>query len=135
MCLTSSTRPALSGLCSLRPSDYAEHPAPEASTPTKAPDSDLLDPPRHNRVGFLEQMFLLMVRTAKNKLKGRSSLLVELIQSVAMGLIVGAVFFKLGHDQVSVQDRYGLFYIISTMYPFMVVLNTVAKRAACQCDC
>ncbi|KCV70449.1 hypothetical protein H696_02791 [Fonticula alba] len=75
----------------------------------------------------LEQFRLLYLRSVMFRFKARSALLTEFGQTLAMGLAVGVVFYALGSDQVSVQDRFGLCYIVSTLFPFMVILSTVAK--------
>jgi len=111
------------------PLDYSA--TPYTPPLLSSPSTDLLkQSPSVNsdRAGFFLQFYILLIRTWRNRLLGRTALFVDLVQALAMALVVGAVFLNLGHDQVSVQDRYGLFYIISTMYPFMLVLSTVSKR-------
>jgi len=72
------------------------------------------------------QFQYLYLRASKNRLFGFHDILVEAFQSVAMGIIIGAIYWRIGNDQISITDRYGLFFILSSLFPFQVILNNIA---------
>jgi len=73
------------------------------------------------------QFYYLYIRATSNIIKGRKELLQEAFESVTMGLIIGAIYWEIGNTQLSITDRYGLFFILSSLFPFMVILSAVAK--------
>ena len=47
-----------------------------------------------------------------------------------MSVMIGCIFIDLGFDQIAVRDRVGLFFIMGGLYPFIVILDTIAKFTA-----
>jgi len=78
----------------------------------------------------IKQFRILIVRAFKNELKGYSSLLIQGIEALFMSVMIGCIFIDLGSDQVAVRDRVGLFFIMGGLYPFIVILDTIAKFTA-----
>ena len=63
---------------------------------------------RHGpRAGIFRQFRLLMKRALQEAFRGKGVLLLKLVQQVTVGLIYGGIY-KLGTNQASIQDRYGL---------------------------
>lgn len=73
------------------------------------------------------QFYFLYLRATRNIIKGYKELLQEGFESLAMGLVIGLIYWEIGYDQLSITDRYGLFFILSSLFPFMVILSVVAK--------
>ena len=44
-----------------------------------------------------------------------------------MSLLVGVIFYHLGSDQLSIRDRFSLAFLSSALYPFMVILDSIAR--------
>lgn len=76
---------------------------------------------------LMKQFRILIVRAFKNELKGYSSLLIQAVEALFMSIMIGCIFINLGFDQISVRDRVGLFFIMGGLYPFIVILDTIAK--------
>jgi len=51
-------------------------------------------------------------------------LLIELIDFIFK---ISFIYFFIFLKKVSITDRYGLFFILSSLFPFMVILNTIAQ--------
>ncbi|XP_063683451.1 ATP-binding cassette sub-family G member 8-like [Bolinopsis microptera] len=86
------------------------------------------EPPKGSDSKSLVRQFrILIVRAFKNELKGYSSLLIQAIEALFMSIMIGCIFINLGFDQISVRDRVGLFFIMGGLYPFIVILDTIAK--------
>jgi len=86
-------------------------------------DSDSLAKPLNRFYQFSH----LYTRATRNLLKGYRELLQEGFESFAMGIVIGAIYYHIGNNQLSITDRYGLFFILSSLFPFMVILNVIAK--------
>jgi len=78
----------------------------------------------------IKQFRILIVRAFKNELKGYSSLLIQGIEALFMSVMIGCIFIDLGSDQVAVRDIVRLFFIMGGLYPFIVILDTIAKFTA-----
>ena len=82
-----------------------------------------------HQASFVVQCQELFVRSFRNYSRNKYFLIAQLGQSFVVAFIVGAVFINLGMDQTSVQDRMGLFFMISTNTAFASagsVINTFA---------
>ncbi|KJE95696.1 hypothetical protein CAOG_06121 [Capsaspora owczarzaki ATCC 30864] len=79
------------------------------------------------RISRARQMYILYLRASRNILQGTGQLAGELVSTLFMAFLLGCIFYKLGDDQISVRDRFGLFYIACSLFPFMVILDTIAK--------
>jgi len=63
---------------------------------------------RHGpRASLLRQFKLLMKRSIQEAFRGKGVLILKTVQQVTIGLIYGGIY-KLGKNQASIQDRYGL---------------------------
>ena len=86
---------------------------------------------KRRKSSFLVQFSELYLRSFRNFLRDRHILMAQLGQSVVFAVVVGLVYINLGFDQTSVQDRMGLFFIMSTNAAFAgasSVINTFAAE-------
>mmetsp|Transcript_94503 Transcript_94503/g.137985 ORF Transcript_94503/g.137985 Transcript_94503/m.137985 type:complete len:623 (+) Transcript_94503:57-1925(+) len=80
----------------------------------KGPPLDLHT--REDRPGIGEQMAILALRNVRNMVRNPMGLRAKLLQSVFLGLVVSAIFYDIGDNQSSTQDRMGsLFFMAMTM--------------------
>ncbi|CAB9497231.1 Putative white-brown complex homolog protein 30 [Seminavis robusta] len=59
------------------------------------------------RASIFKQFSLLMKRALKEAFRGKGVMILKTVQQVTVGLIYGGIY-KLGNNQASIQDRYGL---------------------------
>ncbi|XP_067681293.1 ATP-binding cassette sub-family G member 8-like [Haliotis asinina] len=77
--------------------------------------------------GQLKQFSVLFNRSMRNIVEDYALLLIQFLQALSMSLILGFVFFELKRDQLSLRDHFGLLYMISVMYPYMIVLDVIGQ--------
>ncbi|KNH09643.1 ABC transporter [Perkinsela sp. CCAP 1560/4] len=90
---------------------------------------EIRDSPTRGQSGFGVQFYELLLRSFRHNYRNRHLLLAQIGQSIAFGLFVGIVFYSLGDDQTSVQDRMGLFFLLGSNAVFAGagnVINTFA---------
>ena len=84
------------------------------------------------------QFAILSERFIHNIFQGTGPLISEIVQAIYMTLLVGIIFYHLGDDQVSIRDRFSMVFIASSLYPFMVILDSIARfdaeRAQFYCE-
>ena len=44
-----------------------------------------------------------------------------------MSLLTGIIFYHLGVNQLAIRDRFSLIFLMSALYPFMVILDTISR--------
>jgi len=67
---------------------------------------------RGPKAGILRQLVLLLKRSFREVTRGKTAILVKTVQQVTLGLIYGGIY-KLGTDQASIQDRFGLLSLVA----------------------
>ena len=83
--------------------------------------------PTGRPVGMLGQFAVLFQRALRAEVRAVSWQVQQIITALLMSATIGLIFFDLGKDQRSVRDRLSLLYIVVALYPFIIVLDTVAK--------
>ncbi|KAK3600622.1 hypothetical protein CHS0354_008910 [Potamilus streckersoni] len=78
-----------------------------------------------NQPGHWKQFWILYRRSTRNIVEDYGFLITQLVQAIAMSVVVGLVYYKLGIDQSSIRDRFGLLYILGALYPYMIVLDLI----------
>lgn len=53
------------------------------------------------------------------------ALLTHVIQALLMSLLLGLAYISLKLDQVSIRDWFGVMFMMSVMYPYMVILGLI----------
>lgn len=64
------------------------------------------------KAGIVRQFALLLKRSFREVMRGKTAIFVKTIQQVSLGLIYGGIY-KLGKDQASIQDRFGLLSLVA----------------------
>lgn len=86
----------------------------------------------------LRQFTVLTRRFAHNTIKGYKLFVTELVQAIYMALLVGIIYWDLGDDQIAIRDRFSLMFLSAAMYPFNVILDSIARfcdeRAQFYCE-
>jgi ABC-type glutathione transport system ATPase component len=68
---------------------------------------------RHGpKAGIVRQFRLLLKRSFREVTRGKTAIFVKTIQQITLGLIYGGIY-KLGNDQASIQDRFGLLSLVA----------------------
>lgn len=67
---------------------------------------------RTPKAGILRQFVLLLKRSLKEVSRGKTAIFVKTVQQVTLGIIYGGIY-KLGKDQASIQDRFGLLSLVA----------------------
>lgn len=49
------------------------------------------------------------------------------LQALFTAVLLGLLFLNMHTDQVSIRDRFSCLFLVASLYPFMVVLDTIAK--------
>jgi ATP-binding cassette subfamily G (WHITE) protein 8 (sterolin 2) len=47
------------------------------------------------------------------------------VQALAMSIMLGVVYWKLKSDQSSLRDHFGVLYMISVMYPYLIIVDII----------
>lgn len=50
---------------------------------------------------------------------------VRSIQALAMSIMLGVVYWQLQPNQSSLRDHFGVLYMISVMYPYLIVVDII----------
>ncbi|KAK3093563.1 hypothetical protein FSP39_017341 [Pinctada imbricata] len=77
--------------------------------------------------GPLRQFAILFSRCTRNLVEDYLFLAAQFIQALSMSLVVGFIYYKLGTEQSTIRDWFGLMYIIGAMYPYLVILDLVSQ--------
>jgi ABC-type multidrug transport system ATPase subunit/ABC-type multidrug transport system permease subunit len=79
----------------------------------------------HSRkANILVQFKLLLKRALRENFRSKSTLVIKTVQQVSLGLIYGTIY-KLGMNQASIQDRFGLLSLIAIGASNMAMASTV----------
>eukprot|EP01136_Pigoraptor_vietnamica_P025620 Opistho-1_new@79765 len=78
-------------------------------------------------IGGLEQFAILYQRASRNLVQGWQKLLSEFAVTMMMAMLMGGIYYGLTMDQLGWRDLFGLFFIMCALFPFMVILDTIAK--------
>ncbi|KAK0054822.1 ATP-binding cassette sub-family G member 8 [Biomphalaria pfeifferi] len=71
------------------------------------------------------QFFILFRRFIRVTLDDYLALLTHVIQALLMSLLLGLAYISLKLDQVSIRDWFGVMFMMSVMYPYMVILGLI----------
>jgi ABC-type multidrug transport system permease subunit len=74
--------------------------------------------------GILRQFSLLLKRSFREVARGKTAIIIKVVQQVTLGLIYGGIY-KLGDNQASIQDRFGLLSLIAIGSANMAVASTI----------
>jgi ABC-type multidrug transport system ATPase subunit len=80
-------------------------------------------PRRGPKAGIITQFKLLFQRSMRGIVRGKSVLLIKLVQQVVIGLIYGGIY-SITLEQSSIQDRFGLLSLIAIGTANMAVATT-----------
>eukprot|EP01135_Chromosphaera_perkinsii_P001826 Nk52_evm5s211 gene=Nk52_evmTU5s211 len=78
-------------------------------------------------IGRWEQFSLLYMRATRNIVQDMGGFVVKCFESAFMGFVIGLIFWMLGNDQNSIRDRFGLFFIVCTLYCFNLILGFIVR--------
>lgn len=101
---------------------------PVGPTTDTLPDVHVL--PQGDGAGVFRQFLVLCWRTWLTEFRSVAWQLQLFIAALWISVELGLVYYKLGLDQRGVRDRISLVYSSLAIYPFMVLLDTVAKLHA-----
>jgi len=73
---------------------------------------------------IFRQFRLLLSRSFKDIIRGKASIIIKIVQQVSLAVIYGGIY-KLGDNQASVMDRYGLLSLIAIGGMNMAVATTI----------
>eukprot|EP01137_Pigoraptor_chileana_P025804 Opistho-2@95843 len=93
------------------------------TTPAYAP----LQARTSDSIGAGEQFVILYQRASRNLVQGWQKLLSEFAITCMMAILIGGIYWGLTMDQLGWRDRFGLFFIMCALFPFMIILDTIAK--------
>lgn len=79
------------------------------------------------KAGILRQFVLLLKRSFREVTRGKTAIFVKTVQQVTLGLIYGGIY-KLGKDQASIQDRFGLLSLVAIGSSNMVRGRSLTSR-------
>ena len=74
--------------------------------------------------GLLTQFRLLFKRSFREITRGKTAIIVKIVQQVSLGLIYGGIY-GLGNNQASIQDRFGLMSLIAIGSANMAVAASI----------
>eukprot|EP00759_Apiculatamorpha_spiralis_P028833 PhF_6_TR31356/c0_g1_i1/m.45883/K05681/ABCG2, CD338; ATP-binding cassette, subfamily G (WHITE), member 2 len=63
--------------------------------------------------GFLPQVWIISKRAFLNKLRDPVATVVSIVVAIMFALVVGSIYWQLGHDQQSIQDRLGVLFFLA----------------------
>lgn len=75
-------------------------------------------------VGPLKQFRLLIKRALKEEARGKTSMIIKIVQQVSLASIFGGIY-RLGRNQQSVMDRFGLIALLGTVVTNIGLATTV----------
>lgn len=75
--------------------------------------------------GLGTQFVILFRRFLRVTIDDYPALLTHLVQALLMSLLLGTVYIDLKLSQVSIRDWFGVMFMISVMYPYMVILGLI----------
>lgn len=73
--------------------------------------------------GIVKQFKLLLSRAFKETIRGKAAMIIKLVQQITLGVVYGGIY-KVGKDQASVMDRFGLVSLIAIGSMNMAVAST-----------
>ncbi|KAL8617303.1 hypothetical protein ACOMHN_061017 [Nucella lapillus] len=74
----------------------------------------------------LEDLSLLAARRwMRSTLEDLSLLAVRSVQAIAMSVMLGVVYWKLSHNQAELRDHFGILYMVSIMYPYLIIMDII----------
>ena len=76
------------------------------------------------RANIFVQFKLLLRRAIRENFRSKASLIIKLVQQISLGLIYGTIY-RLGDDQASIMDRFGLLSLIAIGGSNMAMASTV----------
>ncbi|KAL3923923.1 MAG: hypothetical protein SGILL_001357 [Bacillariaceae sp.] len=76
------------------------------------------------QANLLVQFKLLLKRSLRENFRSKSTLIIKTVQQVSLGLIYGTIY-RLGMNQASIQDRFGLLSLIAIGASNMAMASTV----------
>lgn len=74
--------------------------------------------------GILRQFKLLLIRSFRETARGKVGIIIKIVQQVTLGLIYGGIY-KVGNDQASIMDRFGLLSLVAIGTMNMAVASTI----------
>jgi ABC-type multidrug transport system ATPase subunit/ABC-type multidrug transport system permease subunit len=88
---------------------------------------------KHTGSSLSLQFQELTKRATSQMVRNKMYMFMTFVQAVFFGLIAGLIFIKLGSDTTSLQDRYGLLFMVATNTAFnsaITMINTFPKDKA-----
>lgn len=73
--------------------------------------------------GIVKQFKLLLSRAFRETVRGKAAIIIKIVQQVTLGVVYGGIY-KVGKDQASVMDRFGLVSLIAIGSMNMAVAST-----------
>lgn len=78
-----------------------------------------------SRNNWLYEYVMLARRDWLNVCRNVPFLISQVVQAIFMGLLIGFMFFYLGHDSLSIQNRMGVLFIIAINSTFPVIMPSL----------
>ncbi|XP_059145920.1 ATP-binding cassette sub-family G member 8-like, partial [Physella acuta] len=75
--------------------------------------------------GMGQQFMVLFKRCMRVTVDDYPTLLTHVVQALLMSLLLGMVYIDLKLNQVSIRDWFGVMFMMSVMYPYMVILGLI----------
>ncbi|KAH9495048.1 ATP-binding cassette sub- G member 8 [Bulinus truncatus] len=75
--------------------------------------------------GLAMQFYILFRRFIRVTLDDYVALITHVVQALLMSLLLGLAYVSLKLDQVSIRDWFGVMFMMSVMYPYMVILGLI----------
>uniref|UniRef100_A0A8C4T279 ATP-binding cassette sub-family G member 8 n=1 Tax=Erpetoichthys calabaricus TaxID=27687 RepID=A0A8C4T279_ERPCA len=101
----------------------------DTSSTSKAPE-EVINVPAKSKdqlPGSLQQFSILLRRQVSNDFRDLPTLLIHGCEALLMSLLIGFLYFGAGDTKLSIQDTIVLMYMMTTLTPFAVVLDVIAK--------
>jgi ABC-type multidrug transport system ATPase subunit/ABC-type multidrug transport system permease subunit len=101
--------------------------------PSKTPATTEQGAVVRRRIGWLTQFSILFKRSLMITLRSKTTIFLQLVQAILMGLLVGAAFFHIGHGQKSVTRRQPLLFfcvVNQGVFGALLVVNSFPSERA-----
>ncbi|GFO03833.1 ATP-binding cassette sub-family g member 8-like [Plakobranchus ocellatus] len=73
--------------------------------------------------GYFKQFFVILVRFLRVSSDDYPSILSKVIHALLMSVLLGTIYVDLKLDEQSVRDWFGIMFMSTVMYPYMVILG------------
>ncbi|PVD26126.1 hypothetical protein C0Q70_13794 [Pomacea canaliculata] len=75
--------------------------------------------------GLQRQFSVLFRRWMLSEIEDYPLLAIRCAQALAMSVMLGVVYWQMHPDQKTIRDHFGLLYMISVMYPYLIIIDII----------